>query len=35
MESAGLVQVEYVGPTGVTNSRFTVGALFRARKPFT
>ena len=26
------VLVEYGGPTGATNSRFTVGALFRARK---
>jgi hypothetical protein len=32
MKSAGFVRVEYVGTTGITTSRFTVGALFRADK---
>lgn len=33
IEVAGLTAVEYVGPSGITTSRFTAGALFRARKP--
>jgi hypothetical protein len=33
MEKAGFIQVEHVGMSGVTTSRFTVGALFRARNP--
>jgi hypothetical protein len=32
MKDAGFVAVEYVGATGVTTSRFTAGAMFRARK---
>lgn len=28
----GFVQVEYVGTTGITTSKFTVGAMFRAYK---
>ncbi len=33
MAKAGFVGIEHVGATGVATSRFTVGALFRARKP--
>lgn len=33
MEATGFTNVEYVKSTGVTTSRFTVGATFRARKP--
>jgi len=33
MAAAGLVAVEYAGSTPVSTSRFTTGALFRARKP--
>lgn len=32
LENAGFVQVEHVGPTGIATSKFTEGALFRARK---
>ncbi len=32
MEKAGFIQVEHIGMSAVTTSRFTVGALFRARK---
>jgi hypothetical protein len=30
---AGFIGVEHVGFSGFTTSRFTVAALFRARKP--
>jgi len=32
MQKAGFISVEYLGTSGVATSRFTVGALFRARK---
>jgi hypothetical protein len=33
MADAGFIDIEYGGPTGVATSRFTSGAVFRARKP--
>jgi hypothetical protein len=33
MEKAGFSEVEFVGLTGFRTSKYTVGALFRARKP--
>jgi hypothetical protein len=33
LEAAGFEDVEYVGKTGVTTSKFTEGALFKAVKP--
>lgn len=32
MKSVGFVQVEYVGTTSITTSRYTIGAMFRACK---
>jgi hypothetical protein len=32
MEHAGFDNVEFAGTTGITTSRFTEGALFRALK---
>jgi hypothetical protein len=32
MQKTGFILVEYLGTSGVATSRFTVGALFRARK---
>lgn len=33
LESVGFVDVEFVAKTGVSTSKYTVGATFRARKP--
>jgi hypothetical protein len=33
MAKGGFIEIEYAGPTGVATSRFTSGAVFRARKP--
>jgi len=33
LRAAGFEGVEFAGSTGVATSRFTEGALFRARKP--
>jgi hypothetical protein len=32
MQRAGFVDVEFAGRTGVATSKFTEGAVFRARK---
>jgi hypothetical protein len=32
MKNAGFGRVEFAGATGVTTSKFTEGALFRARR---
>jgi hypothetical protein len=32
LKNVGFVDVEFVGATGMTTSKFTEGALFRARK---
>jgi hypothetical protein len=33
LKKAGFEQPEFGGKTGITTSKFTEGALFRARKP--
>jgi hypothetical protein len=33
LEAAGFEKVDFVGRTGVTTSKFTEGALFKAVKP--
>jgi len=33
MKDAGFVEVEYLGTTGFRTSQYTIGALFKARKP--
>jgi hypothetical protein len=33
MRAAGFVEVKFLGPTGFRTSRYTAGALFKARKP--
>lgn len=33
MQQAGLEEIEFLGQTGVSTSKRTHGALFRARKP--